>query len=131
MRTRFLTNAVFGLALLAAPIAAQAQNWVPGSEIVGQTLQVQTNGVTNSVFLGPGGQAQITTPGGKVIPASWTANNGNLCLNTGAAQECWAYTNAFQAGQPVTLTSTCGTSTWLANATNQPPPTQAPQGERG
>jgi hypothetical protein len=37
-----------------------------------------------------------------------------------------------QAGQPTTLTSSCGSSTWLANATNQPPPPpQAVQGERG
>ena len=81
---------------------------MPGSEIVGQTLQVQKNGVTNSVVLSPGGQAQITTPGGNVIPATWTAANGQLCLNTGAAQECWAYTTAFQPGQPLTLSSNCG-----------------------
>ena len=73
-------------------------------------------------LLGPGGQAQITTPGGTVIPATWTAANGQLCLNTGAAQECWAYTNAFQPGQPLTLTSNCGTASWLANSTNAPPP---------
>jgi|GraSoiStandDraft_4_1057263.scaffolds.fasta_scaffold521075_2 hypothetical protein len=128
--------ALAGVAILTAPVAAQAQ-WVPGSEIVGQTLQVQKNGVTNSVFLGPNGQAQITTPGGSVIPASWTAANGQLCLNTGAAQECWGYANAFQAGQPLTLTSNCGTASWLANSTNAPPPpvqqppVQQPAGERG
>lgn len=121
-----------GAATLIAPAAAFAQ-WVPGSEIVGQTLQVQKNGVTDTVFLGPGGQAQITSPGGTIVPASWTAANGQLCLNTGAAQECWGYTNAFQAGQPITLTSNCGTASWLANSTNAPPPppTQQPEGERG
>ena len=125
-----LAAALAGGALLIAPAAALAQ-WMPGSEIVGQTLQVQTNGITNQVYIGPGGQATITTPGGRVIPASWTAGNGQLCLNNGMAQECWAYASAFQAGQPVTLTSSCGTSTWLANATNQPPPPPAPAGERG
>lgn len=126
-----LFAAFAGAAALVAPASVFAQ-WVPGSEIVGQTLQVQTNGVTNTVFLGPGGQAQITTPGGRVIPATWTAANGQLCLNTGVAQECWAYTSAFVAGQPMTLTSNCGPSTWLANATNlPPPPPQAPAGERG
>jgi len=121
-----------GAATMLAPAAAFAQ-WVPGSEIVGQTLQVQKNGVTNTVFLGPGGQAQITSPGGTVVPATWTAANGQLCLNTGAAQECWGYTNAFQAGQPMTLTSSCGAASWLANATNAPPPppVQQPAGERG
>lgn len=122
---------LFAAAVLIAPASAIAQ-WVPGSEIVGQTVQVQKNGVTNSVYLGPNGQAQITTPGGSVIPATWTASNGRLCLMTGAAQECWAYNAAFQPGQPVTLTSNCGTATWLANSTNQPPPPpQAPAGERG
>ena len=123
---------LFAAAALVAPASALAQ-WAPGSEIVGQTLQVQKNGVTNTVVLSPGGQAQITTPGGNVIPATWTAGGGQLCLNTGAAQECWAYTAAFQPGQPMTLTSSCGNATWLANSTNQPPPppSQAPAGERG
>lgn len=120
---------LFAAAVLTVPATAFAQ-WVPGSEVVGQTLQVQTNGITNTVHLGPGGQAQITTPGGRVIPASWTAANGQLCLNNGVAQECWAYTSAFQAGQPMALTSSCGTSTWLAHATNMPPP-PPPAGERG
>jgi len=126
-----LLTAIAGAAVMSAPVAAFAQ-WVPGSEIVGQTVQVQTNGVTNAVYLGPGGQATITTPGGNVIPASWTAANGQLCLNNGMAQTCWAYSSAFQAGQPMTMTSSCGTSTWLANSTNQPPPpSQSPSGERG
>jgi hypothetical protein len=127
-----LATALAGAALLIAPASAFAQ-WMPGSEIAGQTLQVQTNGVTNTVYFGPGGQATITTPGGRAIPASWTATNGQLCLNNGLAQECWAYASAFQAGQPMTLASSCGTSTWLASAVNMPPPPPIPEpaGERG
>jgi hypothetical protein len=129
-----LATALASVAVLTAPAAAFAQ-WIPGTEITGQTVQVQTNGITNSVYFGPGGQATITTPGGRVIPATWTANGGNLCLNTGGAQECWPYAAAFQPGQQVTLTSNCNAvSTWLANATNQPPPpppSQSPAGERG
>ena len=132
MKKPSLATALASAIVLTAPAAAVAQ-WMPGSEITGQTVQVQTNGITNSVYFGPGGQATITTPGGNVIPATWTANGGQLCLNNGAASECWPYTNAFQAGQQVTLTSSCNsTSSWLANSTNQPPPpTQAPAGERG
>ena len=127
-----LATALAGAALLIAPASAFAQ-WMPGSEIAGQTLQVQTNGITNTVYLAPDGQATITTPGGKVIPASWTATNGQLCLNNGLAQECWAYASAFQVGQPMTLASSCGTSTWLASAVNTPPPPPIPEpaGERG
>jgi hypothetical protein len=124
-------TALAGAAALIAPASALAQ-WTPGSEIVGQPLQVTTNGVTNTIVLNPGGQAQITTPGGNVVPATWSAANGQLCLNTGTAQECWPYTSAFQPGQPMTLTSSCGSSSWLAGSTNMPPPPpQSPGGERG
>ena len=115
------------------PGTAFAQGaWIPASEIVGQPVQVTTNGVTNTVTLGPGGQAQILTPAGNPVAGTWTAANGQLCLNNGTAQECWPYSGPFQAGQPQTLTSSCNaTSTWLAQATNQPAPVQGQKGERG
>lgn len=123
-----------GAALAAAlPSAALAQPaWTPGSEIVGEPVQVTTNGVTNIVTLSPGGQAAIATTGGRVVNGTWSAANGQLCLNNGAAQECWPYAAPFQAGQPVTMTSSCNaTSTWLAAATNAPPAPPAARGERG
>jgi len=132
MNTRISGRIALGLALAAVPALCPAQAWAPGSEIVGQPIQVTTNGVTNTVTLSPGGQAQILTPSGNPVTGTWTAANGQLCLSNGSAQECWPYTNAFQAGQPVTVTSSCNaTSTWLAQATNQPPPTQGQRGERG
>jgi len=127
----------FGRAALAIattlPGTAFAQGaWVPGSEIVGQPVQVTTNGVTNTVTLGPGGQAQILTPAGNPVAGTWTAANGQLCLNNGSAQECWPYNAPLQAGQPLTLTSSCNaTSTWLAQATKQQPAVQGQKGERG
>ena len=133
MRSRFVGRVAAGLLALAAlPAAALAQaGWVPGSEIVGQSIQVTTNGTTNTVFLDPGGSARIITPAGNTVPGTWTAANGQLCLGAGAAQECWPYAGPFQAGQPLTLTSSCNsTSTWLASATNAPP-TQSGGGERG
>ena len=120
-----------GAALLASGAAAQ---WVPGSEIAGQTVQVETNGIVNAISFQPGGTASIATPGGKVVPATWTASNGQLCLSTGGAQECFPYSQPFQAGQAVSATSNCGaTSRWLASSTNAPQPTQQPEraGERG
>ena len=118
-------------AAVALSGAALAQAWTPGSEIVGQSLQVTTNGVTNTVYLDAGGAARIVTPGGHTVPGTWTAANGQMCLSNGTAQECWPYAAPFQAGQPVTLTSSCSaTSTWLASATNTPPPPRA-KGERG
>jgi len=117
--------------MTAMPTMALAQvAWVPGAEIVGQPIQVTTNGVTNTVYLDQGGSARVVTPGGNTVPGSWTAANGQLCLSNGAVQECWPYAGPFQAGQPLTLTSSCNSSsTWLAQATNQA--TQGQRGERG
>ena len=118
-------------AAIALPAATVAQAWTPGSEIVGQSVQVTTNGVTNTVYLDAGGAARIVTPGGNTIPGTWRAANGQLCLSNATAQECWPYASPLQAGQPVTLTSSCNsTSTWLASATNTPAPPAA-RGERG
>ncbi len=127
--TKFSIVAGIGTALLMAG-SASAQ-WVPGAEIAGQTVQVQTNGVVNNVTFEPGGTARIATPAGNVVPASWTANAGQLCLRTGGASECFPYNQPFQAGQPVTATSSCGaTSQWLANAVNEAPRARS-AGERG
>jgi hypothetical protein len=133
MKSCFLLRIAAGLSAAAAfPAAVLAQPaWTPGSEIVGQPIQVTTNGTTNTVYLDPGGQLRITTPSGNTVPGTWTAANGQLCLGVGGANECVPYSAPFQPAQPQTLTSSCGaTETWLAQATNQPP-TQGQKGERG
>jgi hypothetical protein len=131
MGKREITKAIVGAMLLVAPSAGLAQNWVPGSEITGQSVQVETNGVTNTVYFDPGGAARIQTPAGNTVPGSWAASNGQLCLTTGGAQECWPYAQPFQAGQPLSLTSSCNAaSRWTALSTNMAP-VQAGAGERG
>jgi hypothetical protein len=134
MNIRFVLRATAGL-MLATAFTSAALAQATAAEILGQPVQVTTNGVTNTIYLDPGGTARILTPGGNTVPGRWTAANGQLCLNNGAAQECWPYSGPFQAGQSVSLTSSCGqTSTWLAAATNAPPPpppTQGQKGERG
>lgn len=111
---------------LFLPSAAAAQ-WVPGSEITGQQIQVQTNGVTNMVTFEPNGIARITSPSGaKVVDATWSAANGKLCLQTANTFDCYPYQTPFQAGQPVDLVSDCAVrSRWLASSVTVPP------GERG
>jgi|SoimicmetaTmtHAB_FD_contig_91_251871_length_3671_multi_2_in_0_out_0_2 hypothetical protein len=133
MGKREITKAIVGTLLLGAPVAGLAQaGWVPGSEITGQSVQVETNGVTNTVFFDPGGVARIQTPSGKSVPGTWAAANGQLCLTTGAAQECWPYSQPFQAGQQISLTSSCNSaSRWTALGTNQAAPVQQGAGERG
>ena len=132
MKSVYLVRAAAALAIMTAvPGTALAQAWVPGSEIIGQPVTVTTNGVSNTVYLDPGGTARVMTPGGNTVAGTWSAANGQLCLSTGAAQECWPYASPFQAGQPLTLTSSCGSSSsWLASSTNAPPP-PASRSERG
>jgi hypothetical protein len=128
MKSGFVVRAAIGLLIAgSASGAAFAQD---ASEVVGQPIQVTTNGVTNTIYLDQGGSARLLTPGGNTVPATWQVANGQLCLNNGAAQECWPYSAPFQASQPVTLTSSCNaTSTWLAQATNSAIP--AGKTERG
>lgn len=132
MTSRLYVRTALSLALAAIPASIVAQAaWVPGSELVGQSVQVTTNGVSNTVHFDPNGYARIVTPGGREVSASWTANAQQLCLNSGSGAECWPYSEAFQAGRSVTLTSNCNaTSTWVANGVN-PPPHVEKMGERG
>lgn len=132
MKSSILVRTAVGLAVAGLlPAAALAQAYTPASEIIGQPVQVTTNGTTNTVYLDPGGQLRIITPNGNTVPGTWTAANGQLCLGVGAAQECVPYNAPFQPQQPQTLTSSCGAQeTWLAQATNQPPQ-QGQKGERG
>lgn len=130
MKSCYLVRTAIGVAIAGMlPAAAFAQ--ANGAEVIGQPIQVTTNGVTNTVYLDPGGQLRVVTPGGNTIPGSWNAANGQLCLGVGGAQECVPYASPFQAGQPMTLTSSCGaTENWLALMTNQGP-VQSERGERG
>lgn len=131
MSKRMIFRTIAGAALLGAPLTAGfAQTWVPGSEIAGHSVQIERNGVMNTVTFEPGGTARIQTAGGNMVNANWSVSGNQLCLHASGAQECFAYNQAFQAGQQVTLTSSCGTSRWLPLSTAQPP-MQAPMGERG
>lgn len=122
---------VASMAAVVAPSAASAQMWTPGGEIVGQSIQVNTNGIVNTVYFDQGGVARIITPGGSTVPGRWTAANQQLCLDTGTSSaECWPYRSAFKAGQVVNLTSSCNvTSQWTATGTNMPEQQSMP--ERG
>jgi hypothetical protein len=121
-----LTKLSSGLVALSIATAASAQ-WVPGMEITGQQVQVQTNGVVNTVVFEPGGVAHISSPSGAtVVDATWTAADGKLCLLTATTSDCYPYRAPFTARQPVNLMSDCGVmSRWTALATAVAP------GERG
>ena len=117
-----------GAAVLASGAMAQAQQ--PMAEVIGQPIQVTTNGVTNTLYFDANGAVRIITPNSNVVQGTWTMSQGKLCVTAGSAQECWPYSAPFQPQQPVTYTSSCSsTSTWVAQATNT---TAQPQkGERG
>ena len=126
-----LARLTVAIAALGTAAVADAQNqyggWVPGSEITGQRVQVQTNGITNTIAFEPNGVAHIYSPSGAtVVDANWTAKDGQLCLRTSNTFDCYPYTMPFQAGQPVDLLSNCAVrSRWMTpNVTILP-------GERG
>lgn len=131
MKSKLATALVAGTTFVVTPSVASAQAWTPGSEIVGQSVQVNTNGTVNTVYFDQGGAARIMTPSGNSVPGRWSVANQQLCLDIGTGPaECWPYRSAFQAGQNVTLTSSCNvTSQWLANNTNMPEQQAMP--ERG
>ena len=131
MSKKLTAALVAGMGLIVAPSAASAQMWTPGSEIVGQSVQVNTNGTVNTVYFDQNGAARIMTPWGNSVPGRWSVANQQLCLDIGTGPaECWPYRSAFQAGQNVSLTSSCNvTSQWLANSTNMPEQQRMP--ERG
>ena len=73
MVAQVLTKSMVGMLLVGMPAAAAAQ-WAPGSEIVGQSVQVETAGVTNTVYFDAGGAARIQTPAGKIVPGTWNGD---------------------------------------------------------
>lgn len=132
MTKQLLVKAALVGAAVAVPagVAVAQGAWVPGSEIAGQTVQVQTNGVMNNIYFGADGTAQIMTPSGTTVPGTWSAANNMLCLSANGGQECWPYSRPFQAGQQMALTSNCQqVSTFTPQNVNGP--TQQGAGERG
>lgn len=130
MMKSVLFRIALGAAVVAPASTAFAQTWVPGSEIAGQTVQVQTNGVVNNITFNADGTASIGTPDGTMVPGTWSAAGGQLCLGANGGQECWPYAQAFQAGRQVALTSNCQQlTTFMPQSTN--PPAQRSAGERG
>lgn len=121
-----LARSITAMVALMTASAASAQ-WVPGMEIMGQQVQVQTNGVMNTITFEPNGVARITSPtGATVVDATWTANAGKLCLQTSSTFDCYPYAAPFTANVPVDLRSDCNVlSRWTAVSTAVPP------GERG
>ena len=111
---------VMGIAAISVAGSAMAQShlypgWVPGSEITGQRVQVETNGVVNTVAFEPNGVAHIYSPSGAtVVDATWVAQDDQLCLTTSTTHDCYPYELPFQAQQPVDLVSNCGVrSRWM------------------
>jgi hypothetical protein len=130
MTKQFLKISLVGAAFAIPLGAAAAQAWSPGAELVGQTVQVQTQGVVNSIYFAPDGSARITAPDGYTVQGNWSVANNMLCLTAQGGQECWPYQRAFQPGQQVSLTSTCQqVSTFMPGSLA--PPAQIGAGERG
>src|SRR5215210_7327480 len=89
--------------------SAAAAEWMPGSEITGQQVQVETNGVMNTIVFEPNGVARISSPSGAtVVDAQWSVDSGKLCMRTSSTFDCYPYQTPFGLQQPVDLVSDCG-----------------------
>lgn len=113
-----LAKILIGTVALSSATMAAAQ-WSPGMEIMGQEVQVQTNGVVNTISFQPNGVATIRSPSGAtVVDATWTTDAGELCLKTATTFDCYPYRAPFTARAPVDLVSSCGIrSRWTALST--------------
>ena len=132
MKKLHLLSAVAGALAASFALAPAASAQVAnGSELRGASVQVQfDDGTMNTVTFNPDGTASIQGPA-QTVPARWTADSQQLCLEAVGTRECWPYQTAFRDGQTITLTSTCGaTSHWTALSTAQPAQQRRP-GERG
>lgn len=130
MNPATLVRGAAALAFLMLSGGAMAQAQQPMAEVIGQPIQVTTDGITNILYFDANGTVRILTPNSNTVQGTWVSSPGNLCVTAGGAQECWPYNTPFQAQQPVTFTSSCSTtSTWMAQATNNPG--QQLKGERG
>jgi hypothetical protein len=133
MKIALVTIAALGATAVVLPSSAFAQTWTPGSEIVGQPVQVVADGVTNTVYFDTASSQRIVTPANNAVAGNWAAANQQLCMVVNGVQECWPYTAPFQAGVPVTLTSLTSSkpSTWTALSVNPTAPAAGRRGERG
>lgn len=131
MTKGFAVRLTLAAAAMSFPSIALAQSgWTPGAEVLGQPIQVTTNGVTNTLYLDAGGGLRILTPNGSLVQGTWAVNGTQLCLSVAGQQECVPYDSPLLAGQPKTVTSSCNVvQTWVAQANNTPQP-QA-KSERG
>lgn len=121
-------GSAFMMATFATP--ASAQSWMPGNELRGHAVNIETNGVVNTVNFDADGTARILSATGQEVQGRWFTENQMICLQSATARECWPYQQAFQAGQPVTLTSDCAsTSRWTPISTQQQ--AMPTSGERG
>lgn len=122
---------VSSIALAATPSLALAAS---GDELVGNTVDVRfSDGTINTVTFDQGGRATLNGDG-RTEYASWLVSGDQLCLQTTASRECWAYTQRFAAGVPMTMSSSCNeTSEWTARAVNaiEAPAPVSRMGERG
>ena len=130
MKSSSVAKAIGGLCLILAPMTAvSAQLWVPGSEITGQSVQIETSGVVNTVYFDPGGVARIATPSGNMVQGSWSVA-ANVVREWGRWPRMLALPVGVPGWQPVTLTSSCQVTSRGRQCGKYRAP-QTPMGERG
>ena len=99
--------------LVLLPLIAACATVVPRTAVnlnpAGQTLRVVAAGGTESQMqFRPNGEV-VAAANGRSFTGQWSLQQEGLCFRWGTAPvECWPYSQPFERGRPVTITSTRG-----------------------
>lgn len=104
--TRFVA---IGACALALSGCATLRSGPSGSELVGQTLRMETaRGQVSTLDFRRDGRVRATF-GRNNVDGRWEVRDRSLCFHwRGAARECWPYRDRFERGRPRNLTSDRG-----------------------
>ncbi|TMJ12215.1 MAG: hypothetical protein E6G94_14190 [Alphaproteobacteria bacterium] len=109
MRPLMLCLGMAGSIMLAGCATIVPGGRMPGSELVGRSLRVETaNGQTSTLNLQPEGRVEAQF-GERHVAGLWRAEDERLCFVWGGNfEECWPHDRPFRRGRTETITSSRG-----------------------
>jgi hypothetical protein len=111
MRGTLIAASLCGSIFLAGCASVFPRAQQPGSELVGQTLQMQTSRGQVSTLQFRNNSIVRARFGQQEIIGRWQVEPMRLCfLWTGAPRECWPYPSPFRRGETRRITSDRGNS---------------------
>jgi hypothetical protein len=81
--------------------------WLPGSELVGQTMRVESAGRTSMMRFARDGSVHASFSGHD-LDGRWNVEPGKICFTWGKVRDCWPYARPFRQGERMMLKSDRG-----------------------